>query len=91
MASGKPPPPYNWWTKEEEQLDSLLVNKIDIGDMAYGRKLAMIQRELEEATEKMSWEKRHELRQKSDEMDGEKVLTLLVQMPISLHKYSEAD
>ena len=51
----KHPPQYNWWTEEEEQrLLILLANKIDIGETAYGREMALQERALEAAAEKMN-------------------------------------
>lgn len=43
--------------------------EIDIGDMAYGRMLALKERELNTAVDKMTKEKRDELRRKLDAMD----------------------
>ena len=83
-ASLKAPPPYNRWTEEEEErLGVLLANKIDIGDTAYGREVALQERALEAAAEKMSREKRDELRRKLDKIDADESLASLSVMDTS--------
>ena len=78
VGSLKPPPQYNRWTEEEEQrLLILLANKIDIGDTAYGREVALQERALEAAAEKMSREKREKLRQQLDKIDADETLASL--------------
>jgi hypothetical protein len=81
VATLKPPPQFNRWTEEEEQrLLILLANKIDIGDTAYGREVALQERALEAAAEKMSREKRDELRQTLDRIDADETLASLASM-----------
>jgi hypothetical protein len=62
---------------KEQQLLILLANKIDIGDTAYGREVALQERALEAAAEKMSGEKRDKLRQKLDQINADKTLASL--------------
>ena len=50
------------------------MNKIDIRDTSYGHEMALQERALEAAAEKMSREKRDELRQKLDEINADKSL-----------------
>ena len=61
----------------EQRLLILLANKIDIGDTAYGREVALQERALEAAAEKMSREKRDKLRQKLKQIDADETLALL--------------
>jgi hypothetical protein len=78
VASGKAPPFFAWWTAEdEERLLSLPVDRIHLGDTAYGRELALKQRESEAAAEKMSREKRDKLRRKLDEIDAVEALAFI--------------
>jgi len=80
----KAPPPYNRWTEEEEErLGVLLANKIDIGDTAYGREVALQERALAAAAEKMCREKRDELRRKLDKIDADESLASLSVMDTS--------
>ena len=63
VESFKPPPQYNWWREEEkERLVTSLANKIDVGGTAYGHEMALQERELEAAAEKMMREKIDEVR-----------------------------
>jgi hypothetical protein len=79
MSSGKRPPDYDWWTAEdEERLTALQGAKVDIGDTQYGGELALRERELMAAADRMSREKRAALRQKLDEMDAEEALNALM-------------
>ena len=53
MSLVKPTPTCNWFPEEEEeQLVSLLADTIDIGDIGYGLKIALKQKDLEAAAEK---------------------------------------
>ena len=84
MESLKAPPQYNRWTEEEEErLVVLLTNKIDIGDTAYGREVALQDRALEAAAEKMNRDKRDKLRKKLDKIDADESLALLAVMDTS--------
>ena len=75
LSDGQQPPKYKWWTEDnEERLLALGKTNIDIKDTQYGRELALKERELEAAADKMSWEKRDALRRKFDEMDAEEAL-----------------
>ena len=86
VGSLKPPPQYNRWTEEEEQrLLILLANKIDIGDTAYGCEVALQERALEAAAEKMSREKRDELRQKLNQIDADDTVASLASTDSSSH------
>jgi hypothetical protein len=75
----QPPPEFGWWTEEDnERLLALQGISIDTKDTQYRRELALKERELETAADKMSWEKRDALRRKFDEMDAEEALNALV-------------
>ena len=79
LSGGQQPPEYKQWTEDdEERLLALGKTNIDIKDTQYGRELALKERELEAAADKMSWEKRDALRRKFDEMDAEEALNTLV-------------
>ncbi len=62
---------------EEERLLALGKTNIDIKDTQYARELAINERELEAAADKMSREKRDALRRKFNEMDTEEALNTL--------------
>ena len=75
LADEQQPPEYERWTEDDdERLLALQRTNIDIRDTQYGRELALKERELEAAAEKMSREKRDALRRKFDEMDAEEAL-----------------
>ena len=70
VADEKQPPPFSKWTNtDDEILENLRKKEIDIGDTAYGRMLALKEREFESAICNMTKEKRDEMRRKIDEMD----------------------
>ena len=78
LSDGQQPPEYERWTEDdEERLLALGKTNIDIKDTQYGRELALKERELEAAADKMSREKRDALRRKFDEMDAEEALNTL--------------
>ncbi len=78
MATMKPPPLYARWTDEdEEKLVNLSAERLDISSTAYGRELALKERELEAVAIKMGREKRDKLRQTFDELDAEEALASL--------------
>jgi hypothetical protein len=78
MATMKPHPLYARWTDEdEEKLVNLSAERLDISNTAYGRELALKERELEAAAIKMGCEKRDKLRQTFDELDAEEALASL--------------
>jgi len=78
LSDEQQPPEYERWTEEDdERLLALQRTNIDIKDTQYGRELALKERELEAAAEKMSREKRDALRRKFDEMDAEDALNTL--------------
>ncbi len=73
-----PPPFYARWTDEdEEKIVNLSAERLDISNAAYGRELALKERELEAVAIKMGREKRDKLRQTFDELDAEEALTSL--------------
>ena len=76
LSDGQQPPEYKRWTEEDEER-LLDLGNIDIKDTQYGRELALKERELEAAADKMSREKRDALRRKFDEMDAEEALNTL--------------
>ena len=54
VVTMKPPPLYARWTDEdEEKLVNLLAERLDISNTAYGRELALKERELEAASIKL--------------------------------------
>ena len=78
VATMKPPPLYVRWTNDDEdKLVNLSAERIDISNTAYGRELALKERELEAAAIKMGREKRDKLRQTFDELDAEEALASL--------------
>lgn len=91
VESLKQPPQYNRWTEEEEErLVMLTTTNIGIMDTAYGRELALQERALCAAAEKMSREKRDELRQKLDKLDTDETLASLAETDTSSRIHSEA-
>jgi hypothetical protein len=78
LSDGHQLPEYEQWTEEdEERLLALCVTKIEMKDTQYGQELALKERELEAAADKMSREKRDALRWKFDKLDAEKALVAL--------------
>ena len=78
LADEQQPPEYERWTEDDdERLLALSSSNIDIRGTQYGRELALKERELEAAADKMSREKRDALRRKFDEMDAEEALNTL--------------
>ena len=88
LADEQQPPEYERWTEDDdERLLALQRTNIDIRDTQYGRELALKERELEAAAEKMSREKRDALRRKFDEMDA--VEALNAQASVDANKHSQ--
>ena len=86
MADEQQLPAYERWTEDDdERLLALQRTNIDISDTQYGRELALKERELEAAAEKMSREKRDALRRKFDEMDAEEALATLASVDADEH------
>ena len=78
LSDEQQPPEYKRWTEDnEERLLALGKTNIDIKDTQYGRELALKERELEAAADKMSREKRNALCRKFDEIDAEEALNTL--------------
>ncbi len=78
MVTMKPPPLYVQWTDEdEEKLVNLSAERLNISNTAYGRELALKERELEAVAIKMGREKRDKLRLTFDELDAEEALASL--------------
>ena len=78
LSDGQQPLEYERWTEDdEERLLALGQTNIDIKDTQYGRELALRERELEAAADKMSREKRDALRRKFDEMDAKEASNTL--------------
>jgi len=91
VESLKQPPQCNRWTEEEEErLVTLSATNIGIMDTAYGRELALQERALCAAAEKMSREKRDELRQKLDEIDADETPASCSETDASSRIHSEA-
>ena len=59
-------------------------NNVKIRDTAYGREVALQERALEAAAEKMTRKKRDELRRKLDEIDADESLASLAVTDTSL-------
>lgn len=70
LESGNEPPPFEKWTDEDDSMLHYLETKeIELGDTAYGRLLALKEREFGATLRTMSKAKRDELRMQLDAMD----------------------
>ncbi len=71
LSDGQQLPEYEWWTEEDNE------RRIDMKDTQYGGVLALKEKDLEAAADKMNREKRDSLQQKFVEMDAIEVLIAL--------------
>ena len=75
IRNAMPPAYCNWTIEDEAKFVELKKKEISMGDTAYGRLVAVRQREYSAAVDTMSKEDRDTLRTKLDGLDEEEAIT----------------